>query len=386
MEFFDDPDEELEVYEGMIDTKGKFRFSIPEEGWWNLDYGYGYFSEGLATVDIRLRPKDSIKVWSSRARNTYKGVINTGGELLFCDTAWEEITSFGNHRAFVRDTLDDWYLINQQGERLNEEPYLTIGTDANAYTAAPAFYEGIAFVESEAGWTAIDTNGVPVAGPKARDWEGMDLIRYGRNILVFEDEPLDEDWEDYAYGIWDIEADIWLDAQFQHIVPHPAKPLYCVYQNELMAYVNTQGEFVWKESTPLDQPLAALHIDYMNRGYFYAASPHVEALAGLGGWGESGNLFKRMTGLDGFAFDSLSIRVEASEEALFLGQYPGMKLFVANTRQDTSFFSAQDSRLFLKLQAKDQRGEWRDIEYLPNSWCGNSYHTLISPPQALLGI
>jgi hypothetical protein len=28
----------------------------------------------------------------------------------------------------------------------------------------------------------------------------------------------------------------------------------------------------------------------------------------------------------------------------------------------------------MKIQALDKQGQWNDIEYLPSSWCGNSYH------------
>ena len=42
--------------------------------------------------------------------------------------------------------------------------------------------------------------------------------------------------------------------------------------------------------------------------------------------------------------------------------------------------SAQDSRLELVLQALDTKGNWRNIEYVPNSWCGNSYHPLALEP------
>lgn len=28
----------------------------------------------------------------------------------------------------------------------------------------------------------------------------------------------------------------------------------------------------------------------------------------------------------------------------------------------------------MKMQARDPQNKWRDIEYIPDSWCGNSYH------------
>jgi hypothetical protein len=33
----------------------------------------------------------------------------------------------------------------------------------------------------------------------------------------------------------------------------------------------------------------------------------------------------------------------------------------------------------MKMQALNSNGEWMDIEYLPSSWCGNSYHSVELP-------
>ena len=57
-------------------------------------------------------------------------------------------------------------------------------------------------------------------------------------------------------------------------------------------------------------------------------------------------------------------------------------LFISNTTIDTVKFNAQDSRLYMKLQAQNSKGEWKDIEYLPSSWCGNSYHEIELEPNA----
>ena len=57
-------------------------------------------------------------------------------------------------------------------------------------------------------------------------------------------------------------------------------------------------------------------------------------------------------------------------------------LYISNQSGINQLFNAQDSRLYLKLQAKNAKGEWRDIEYLPSSWCGNSYHLLTLPDQS----
>jgi hypothetical protein len=76
----------------------------------------------------------------------------------------------------------------------------------------------------------------------------------------------------------------------------------------------------------------------------------------------------------------LTVVVSPDENLPFFDQAQGMLVEVANTTSDTIVFNAQDNRLYMKTQAKDSNGNWRDIEYLPSSWCGNSYHYVTLPP------
>ncbi len=122
-----------------------------------------------------------------------------------------------------------------------------------------------------------------------------------------------------------------------------------------------------------------LNINHMMRGYFYASSPFVEDLAGFGGWGGSANDFKQMDADAEFEKGKLSVVVRPDEEVTFFKEFQGMKLYVANTAVDTAFIEAQDSRIYLQIQARDEDGKWNDIDYLPSSWCGNSYHSVFLP-------
>ena len=56
--------------------------------------------------------------------------------------------------------------------------------------------------------------------------------------------------------------------------------------------------------------------------------------------------------------------------------YKGFKVILANRTKATVNFEAQDFRINIVREARDAAGRWRPIEYLPNSWCGNSYHHL----------
>ena len=81
-----------------------------------------------------------------------------------------------------------------------------------------------------------------------------------------------------------------------------------------------------------------------------------------------------------FEANKLSIVIDITKPSNFLDQYLGYSMYVANTTNDSIKFTAQDSRLNIKLQAKNNRGKWQDIEYIPRSTCGNSYHTLNLEP------
>ncbi len=59
-----------------------------------------------------------------------------------------------------------------------------------------------------------------------------------------------------------------------------------------------------------------------------------------------------------------------------------LEIFVVNRTTSRKSFSAQDSLLNLRQEAKDSAGNWKPIEYLESSWCGNSYHTVYLGPNS----
>jgi hypothetical protein len=124
----------------------------------------------------------------------------------------------------------------------------------------------------------------------------------------------------------------------------------------------------------------AVKVDYMLRGYFYAGSPKSE---GLGGNGTSSNMPKPIGELKSVltATDGLHVLALVDEERTFAKTYEGFRVVVANASNKPIEFSAQDARLYIVHEAQDETGAWRPIEYLPSSWCGNSYHTLTLPPR-----
>lgn len=149
--------------------------------------------------------------------------------------------------------------------------------------------------------------------------------------------------------------------------------LTCMTNNKL-TYINHEGKIIWQESDNKIKRLKNLNIDFMNRGYFYAYSkPNKKD---IGGFGSSENIPKKITSISNFTPKSLSVSVRTEIRDTVFDDCNGITVFIANTSNKKIDFSAQDSRLYMKVQALNSKGEWKDIEYLPSSWCGNSYHTL----------
>lgn len=116
----------------------------------------------------------------------------------------------------------------------------------------------------------------------------------------------------------------------------------------------------------------------MNRASFYAYSePNDEDLGGFG----SSNNFPNKIKSQKFPKNKISVIVNPTKLDTISEIYNGFNVYVVNNTTTNLNFSAQDSRLDMKVQAKNEDGQWRDIEYLPSSWCGNSYHTLSLKPK-----
>ncbi len=58
-----------------------------------------------------------------------------------------------------------------------------------------------------------------------------------------------------------------------------------------------------------------------------------------------------------------------------------MAVWIQNNTNDTILFPNQDGSLIGLIEAIDNKGDWRPIQYWWFSWCGNSYMDLILPPK-----
>lgn len=124
-------------------------------------------------------------------------------------------------------------------------------------------------------------------------------------------------------------------------------------------------------------PANPVVVDYKMRGYFYASAPIDE---GLGGHAVSRNA-PIMNAIDERR-DDLYAHVFLDEGKKLDKGYDAIRVVIVNGSGQPVKFEASDSRLYVVQEALGPDGTWAPIEYLPQSWCGNSYHTMTLPAHA----
>lgn len=330
---------------GVIDTMGKLVFK-----------GHGStgdeFHEGLAKIYL------SNNVNYSRG---YEGYINQQGEIVLNDPNYDFVHPFSNGRAFVRKFFGDYILLDRNFKRVGNESY--------SFIDQFQFQDNYAVVKTSDGYGVIDTMGNYVLKPR---YAGIRRINGNSDVFFFLSTN-----NTGLYGMVDLKGNVMTKAIIKEFDKNGYRNgLLRVIINDGIAYLNKKGEVVWAPKEENPATLKVFDIDYMNRGYFYAySSPDKIYTSASGGWGKSSNIPKSIS-TEQFPKHLLAVTINTTKLDTFQNQYLGYKLYISNTTVDTVRFNVEDSRLNMILQAQDKNGTWRDIEYAPTSWCGNSYHEI----------
>lgn len=361
--------------DAIIDRNGKLKFILPAEKYF-LDFNNKGFYDDLAVVYIYPDKKDITESDNDQDKRKYKGVINTDGQILFSDIYWEEITPFRFNRAFVKLKDENWILINTKGKQVCDSTFENILYETYRGNPDNLFTNGEAWVKLSSGWVAIDTNGRILTQPK--DFKGISdnrLTRVGDIIFMEDDISLESDRYSFQFGFWNTKTNAGISPTYHDIdMDGFNNNLIYAMKDGINYYINSNGEVIWHGTENKTTTVTNLNIDFMNRGYFLAYSkPNSKDLGGFGG---SANFPEKISKSITFPQKALSVIVHPQLRDTIYGDYNALTVYIGNTTGDRINFNAQDSRLYMKVQALNSKGEWKDIEYLPSSWCGNSYHTL----------
>lgn len=334
-------------YIGFVDLNGKLVIKIDDKKIYKVDDFNGPFSKASLVSSTDYNKAEY-----------YEGFLDKKGNLAVDTRQYKIVYPFTGNRAFAYAKESGYYLIDRTGRRINKDSYFNVREEG--------FADGKAVVANGGISQIIDTNANVLM---AREFY-FDKSNYINNVLFYFYSGTRK------WSFWDIENNLAPEIKFDDFDPAGFQNgLLLIRRNNQLIYIDKTGRKIWEQqSYTSDQPVA-LNIDYMNRGYYHAYSTPLLLESKFGGWAESNNLPYKNAKFNWSQKEKLNLYLSA-EDTLFGKNILAKKLFLLNETLDTIFFPAQDSRLNLTIQAMDSKGNWRDIEYLPNSWCGNSYHSL----------
>ena len=386
---------------GFIDTTGKI---VIEPKYSSV----AQFSEGLCFVTIQ---KDTI------FQNAF---IRTNGTIAFI-TDHEYVGSFYNGRAEVEIDNEICYF-NKKGE---------IAINTHYPYSEGRFHDGIAKVWSGDSSKYIDTTGKTIAlfpgisndnfseglARISLNGESFYIDNLGKKKIIPQNSHLTffsfsdgmaqvtisgsdhqtgfinktgklvipiqyHDIRDFKEGLAAFEENnVWgfidktgktvIEPQFEQIEYEGfSKGLCIAKQNHQWGYINKKGEFIWKEQVGLEYTkldLSKWELDTLETNNALFAGKKAVS-----------DNFPRKQIFP--SLNQLTLKVDTVDLTVFADKYFAHKLYLINASKDTVNIPAQDGHIKIKQQAKNKKGEWQDIEYFMNSFCGNSYHTLSLTP------
>jgi hypothetical protein len=339
-----------------LDTLGKQIFAIGDS---EQCLQMGDFSCGLARVVLRTKSEDG----DHYGGKSYIEFINTKGELVFSMADYSQATDFSHNRAFAGDKNGHFSMINTQGTIIGDKVY-------TGYPRACPRH-GFALVCLDNKWGMIDTNGQFILPPRYDNIWGW---APNGNYFFFQEEA-GERWGHplHLIGAAATDGTVLIPPLMDYVDWRALKHgLLKCHINAGDAYVNMKGTIVWQEDSIQSKNLEDMDIDYLDRAEFCAKTQMNAKHERI--WVTLASTSQKISANMGFPVGQLSVNVRPEERDTFRNLYNGMRVYAANTTNKKAFFEAEQSCLPMTLQALDQNGKWRDIQYVYGSGCGNAQY------------
>ena len=358
----------------IIDRQGQ---AVSPEAGATLYYNRRYpaFHDQLALASFATQQPQ--KEESAR----YVGVVNPRGQVVFSDPELARISDFANGRAFGRTHDGRFFLLDKAGHRLNEEPFVSIMQTDENQLPTPRFAHGRQAVKVEAGYAAIDRTGRLTEPPRQFDFPYARMEQVGDLVIFWVEGHTKEEGPFTHCGFWDPATGLAVPTRFEHIDPAGYRHgLLAVLQDGRRAYLNSAGKMVWQQEAGSKEAILPFNVDYMGRSNYLVLSQPLPPYNFFGGWPPGYNP-PRPAPPAAHPTSQPQVLLAATPRAgTYQKRYAGYELTVANTTADTVLFDVKDSCLFANMQAQDEHGRWQDIEYMPYTFCGNSYSRHLLPP------
>ncbi len=347
---------------GFINADGNILFLRQD----NLKEGciFGDMYNGVAEIKFYKYwiPEEEGIEYSSEKE--YEGFVNINGSVVFKDTSITRVTNFSNGRAFIMDKSLEFYLIDQNFQKVTAQKFEDVTT---------GFDKGFAFVKVSGydDYGLIDTSGNFVFQPQFRITHNSGIL--GDYFFFGIDSPTEKNKYRILYGIANVSGKIMVQPLFEYFDPNGfVDGLLKVMIDGKLSYINRKGVIIWQEQK--NKSIEDFNITYKKDGHFHALS--VLNTNDYYRFDSAYSVPKPITSELDFPENKLAIVLDINDVGLYDNKWNGYKLCISNLSNKPVSFQAQDNRLNMKIQARNIKGDWQDIESLPNSWCGVSYHTL----------
>ncbi|MBL7825418.1 MAG: WG repeat-containing protein [Saprospiraceae bacterium] len=357
---------------GFINRRGELVTSLGK-GMRVFDNTY---SEGLIAVYTRF---DSNSINSDK----YITWMDTSGKTVFVKKDDEEGTEFRNGRSFA-GAIRNWYLMDKNGKQLSNNRFEWFAdNDFSKNRVIVAEHDTSKRFTFHPKWGVIDSMGKYLIRPQYDQVGEAGFQPEGLLVAVADTQmnPKTRDpysGQSYHWGLVDTLGNWLFKPKFTKVDPSGFRyGLLYAEIDDVYGYVNRKGIFVWKatKTTEKNRKIEPLNIAFMARGYNYVFPSNMKWRGYRNDTSMEGRCIARpIKTLENYPANQLGIIAQPERSAVFQKSYHGFKTYIYNTTDDTIQIDVQDNRLYLTMQALDKNGVWRDIEYSPSSWCGNSYY------------
>jgi hypothetical protein len=279
---------------------------------------------------------------------TYAGFIDLQENAISKNIQCMAAYNFSNGRAVVESRDYKYRIINKRGELVTQQTFDAV--------MGYKFQDNVLFVKQDDKWGCIDTNGTFVIQPK---FLMLAEAGFHKDYFFFNDFN--------KYGMSDMKGRITIPARFEEVDPNGFKHgVLQVLEDKRLGYVNMKGQYIWRQTAKKD--ISSLNTDFQSWGFF-----EVAALSMKGIWQHAEHSAMPVTDSLHFKPGILGVIIDTTKTCTWNDQFKGVKVYVVNTTKDTCHFDVLDYHLYMRIQALDKNNNWTDIQYMPSSWCGNSY-------------
>jgi hypothetical protein len=335
--------------DGVIDSTGRLLKRRTATNTWNIT---GEFHENRAKIYYYYGPEYS-----------YEGFIDLAGDTILSDAKYVQLHDFSCGRAIALTRDGKYFVLDRNGKKVGNRSFNHVNDkfvnnyaiastdkhcgiiDTNARYVVPPKYNMISFPDSSVDYFFFS---VPNNKKKYSDLYGVASIT--NKVII---QPIMEDFEKRGFTNGLLSATV----------------------NNRKTCFNKQGKIVWQEPVDDEHVIRSVNIDYIGYSAYRVSTEPEDSIR----WESSSPGYKKITAANRFNNNEFIFQIDTSKRDTLLQKYYAWKLIVGNSTKDTINLLSI-SGLALQLEALDDDGEWKKIEYIGFPTHTNGYRiTQLAP-------